>query len=98
VQKEREKAWHDRHIKKKIFWEGNLILLYDSKFKNFSRKFNSHWLRPHIIKKVSDGGVVQLTNLNGQMILGWVNGSTLDIYRDDCVHGASHLKMKGVRS
>jgi hypothetical protein len=31
VQKERDKAWHDRHIKRKTFKEGDLVLMYDSK-------------------------------------------------------------------
>jgi stalled ribosome rescue protein Dom34 len=31
VQKERDKAWHDRHIKRKNFKEGDLVLMYDSK-------------------------------------------------------------------
>ena len=39
VQKEREKAWHDRHIKHKTFKEGDLVLLYDSKFVKFPGKF-----------------------------------------------------------
>jgi hypothetical protein len=29
VQKEREKAYHDRHIKKKEFKQGDLVLVYD---------------------------------------------------------------------
>jgi hypothetical protein len=32
VQKERDKSWHDRHIKRKSFKEGGLVLVYDSKF------------------------------------------------------------------
>jgi hypothetical protein len=31
VKKERDKARHDRHIKKKRFKEGDLVLLYDNK-------------------------------------------------------------------
>jgi hypothetical protein len=31
-QKEREKAWHDIHIKQKQFQVGDLVLLYDSNF------------------------------------------------------------------
>jgi hypothetical protein len=31
VQKERDKSWHDRHIKNKNFKEGDLVLVYDSK-------------------------------------------------------------------
>ena len=32
VVKDQQKAWHDRHIKKKQFVIGDLVLLYDSKF------------------------------------------------------------------
>ena len=38
VQKAREKAWHDRHIKHKTFKVGDLVLLYDSKFAKFPSK------------------------------------------------------------
>jgi hypothetical protein len=31
VQKARGKSWHDIHIKKKKFKEGDLVLMYDSK-------------------------------------------------------------------
>ena len=47
VQKEREKAWHDRHIKYKAFKEGDLVLRYDSKFSKFLGKFQMHWLGPY---------------------------------------------------
>ena len=46
VQKAREKAWHDRHIKNKSFKVGDLVLLYDSKFAKFPGKFFMHWLGP----------------------------------------------------
>lgn len=39
VQKEREKAWHDRHIKMHTFKINDLILLYDSKYDKFPGKF-----------------------------------------------------------
>ena len=51
VQKEREKAWHDKHIKSKIFQIGDLVLLYDSKFVKFpAGKFKTHWLGPYQIQ------------------------------------------------
>lgn len=38
VQKERDKAWHDRHINKNRFKDGDLVLLYDKRFAKFTRK------------------------------------------------------------
>jgi hypothetical protein len=32
VQKERDKSWHDGHIKRNSFKEGDLVLVYDNKF------------------------------------------------------------------
>ena len=58
VQKEREKAWHDRHIKYKAFKEGDLVLLYDSKFAKFLGKFCMHWLGHYQVKHVTNDGVV----------------------------------------
>ena len=46
VQKNREKAWHDRHIKSKAIKAGDLVLMYDSKFVRFPGKFCIHWLGP----------------------------------------------------
>lgn len=39
VQKEHEKAWHDRHIKLRTYKVNDLVLLYDSKFNKFPMKF-----------------------------------------------------------
>jgi hypothetical protein len=54
VQKEREKAYHDRHIKKKTFKQGDLVLVYDSKFIKHPRKFRTHWLGPYEIAYVTE--------------------------------------------
>ena len=81
VQKSREKAWHDRHIKKKQFQQGDLVLLYDSKFMKFPGKFKTHWKGPYIVQRVTDGGAVQLAKLNGEILPSMVNGSRLKKYR-----------------
>jgi hypothetical protein len=47
VQKENDKAWHDRNIKKKIFKEGDLVLLYDKRYLQHPGKFKMHWLGPY---------------------------------------------------
>jgi hypothetical protein len=65
VQKAREKAWHDRHIKHKKFQVGHLVLLYKTKFMHHPMKFQMHWLGPYVIKHVTKACVVQLERLNG---------------------------------
>ena len=83
VQKTREKAQHDRHIKSKAFKEGDLVLLYDSKFIKFPCKFHMNWLGPYQVKYVTDGGTVKLAKLNNEEIPTLVNGSRLKLYRDN---------------
>ena len=65
VQKQCEKAWHDRHIKLCTFKVNDLVLMYDSKFDKFSGKFRMHWLGLYVVKEVTYGGAVQLVKLNG---------------------------------
>jgi hypothetical protein len=66
VQKEREKAYHDRHIKKKEFKQGDLVLLYDNKFMKHLVNFRTHWLGPFEVVYVTEGGAMQLKTLNGE--------------------------------
>ena len=83
VQKEREKAYHDRHIRKKAFNQGDLVLVYDKKFMKHPGKFKTHWLGSYEVAYVTEGGVVQLKNLNGEWKEGLVNGSQLKLYYDN---------------
>ena len=65
VQKEREKAYHDRHIKKNTFKQGDLVLMYDSNFIKHFGKFRAHWLKPCEIAYVTQGGVTRLKTFKG---------------------------------
>lgn len=64
VQKAREGASHDWMIKQRVFQEENMVLLYDSKFLKYLGKFWMHWLGPYVIQHITDGGTVQLKNLD----------------------------------
>jgi hypothetical protein len=79
VQKKREKAYHDRHIKKKAFKQGDLVLVYENKFIKHLGKFRTHWLGPYEISYVTEGGAAQLKTLNGECKEGLVNGSRLQL-------------------
>jgi hypothetical protein len=57
AQKEREKDYYDRHIKRKAFKQGDLVLLYDNKFMKHPGKFRTHWLGPFEVAYVTEGGV-----------------------------------------
>jgi hypothetical protein len=64
VHKARDKAWHDRHIKKKTFKEGDLVLMYDNKSFQHLGKLRMHCLGSYEVKSITDGGVVQLRELS----------------------------------
>jgi hypothetical protein len=81
VQKLRDKAWHDCHIKRNTFKEGDLVFLYDSKALQHPGKLRMHWLGPYEVKVVTDGGVVQLKDLAGADLIGMINKSWLKLYR-----------------
>jgi hypothetical protein len=49
--KETANKWHDRHILRKEFSVGQIVLVYDSKLHMFSRKFKSRWFGPCVIKR-----------------------------------------------
>jgi hypothetical protein len=58
VQKARDKTWHDRHIKRNNFKEGDLVLVYDSKSLQHPGKIIMHWLGPYEVNTVTDGGSI----------------------------------------
>jgi hypothetical protein len=78
-----KKAYHDRHIKKKAFKQGDLVLVYDSKFIKHPGKLRTHWLGPYEITYITKGGVVQLKTLKGEWKEGLVNGSQLKLYYEN---------------
>jgi hypothetical protein len=82
VHKARDKAWHDRHIKRKTFKEGDLVLLYDNKTLQHPGKLRMHWLGPYEVKTIMEGGAVQLRDLAGAYLRGMVNESRLKLYKD----------------
>jgi hypothetical protein len=82
VQKARYKSWHDRHIKKKTFKEGDLVLMYDNKLLQHPRKLRMHWLGPYEVKLVIDGGAIHLRDLSGTKRRGMINGIRLKLYKD----------------
>ena len=79
VQHQRAK-WHDRYIKERKFQEGDWALLFDSKFKDFKGKFQTHWLGPYEIDKVFNNGVVRIKTIDEFWISLIVNGHRLKIY------------------
>jgi hypothetical protein len=82
VQETRDKSWHDRHMRKKTFKEGDLVLMYDNKSFQHLGKLRMHWPGPCEVKSVTNGGYVQLRDLSSAEIRGMINGSRLKMCKD----------------
>ena len=65
--KDRTKLWHDNHSMKKKFYEGDFVLLYNSRLKLFLGKLKSRWSGPFKVVKVYPYGVVKISNDKGKV-------------------------------
>lgn len=79
IQQQRSKC-HDKYIKERKFQPGDWALLFDSKFKNFQGKFQTHWLGPYEIENVFDNGAVRIRIIDEEKVPLLVNGHRLKIY------------------
>ena len=76
--KDHTKSWHDRHLTKKEFQEGELVHLFNSRLKLFPGKLKSKWSCPFKVVKIYLHGAVDLANANGEIFK--VNGHRLKPY------------------
>ena len=63
--KDLTKLWHDKHMAKKEFHEGDLVLLYNSRLKLFPGELKSRWSGPFKIVKVYPYGAIDIANDKG---------------------------------
>ena len=77
--KEQTRKWHDQRIIRKDFWEGQLVLLFNSRLKLFPGKLKSRWSGPFVVHKVYPHGATEIKNLSNGDIFK-VNGQRLKPY------------------
>ena len=73
-----QKRFHDRHIIKKEFKLGELVLVYT--FKKFQSKFFKASQGPFVISSVSSSGAVTLSTLDGEEMTKWISGCCVKKY------------------
>ncbi|XP_058002337.1 uncharacterized protein LOC131179495 [Hevea brasiliensis] len=85
IYKERTKAWHDRHIRKKEFKEGDLVLLFNSILKMFPGKLKSRWTSSYRVVRIFPHGAVELWSersgnfkVNGHRLKHYITGEPLE--------------------
>ncbi|XP_025678743.1 uncharacterized protein [Arachis hypogaea] len=84
--KEKEKAVHDKNIKRREFRAGDQVLLYNSRLRLMQGKLRSKWDGPYMVEKVEPYGVVHLSHPSSPTFFK-VNGHRLKLY-----HGAKVSK------
>ena len=76
--KERTKKVHDAHIMRRVFKEGDLVLLFNSRLRFFPGKLRSRWSGPFKVEKVLPFGAVDISGNDGTPFR--VNGQRLKVY------------------
>lgn len=54
------RRWNDKHVLRKEFWEGDMILFCNSRLKFFPKKLMSRWSRPFKVIKVFSNGIIKV--------------------------------------
>ena len=62
---------------------GGLVLLYDSRHKEFPGKLHTRWLGPYKVTEVFSNGSLQLEDLDGNWMDTRVNGSRVKKYHPE---------------
>jgi hypothetical protein len=78
IYKERTKKWHDKRISRKIFKQGDIVLLFNSRLKLFPGKLRSRWSGPFQITNVFPSGAVEIKGKSIEPFI--VNGKRLKHY------------------
>jgi transposase InsO family protein len=79
--KEKTKRWHDKHIVRREFREGDIVLLYNSRLRLFPGKLKSRWNGPYQVQKVFNHGAIEIWSERTGAFK--VNGQRLKHYNHD---------------
>nr|GEV44200.1 reverse transcriptase domain-containing protein [Tanacetum cinerariifolium] len=78
IYKEKSKRLHDSKIKNRVFYIGDIVLLFNTRLKIFSGKLKSRWSGPFTISQVFPYATVELSQPDGPNFK--VNGHHLKHY------------------
>jgi hypothetical protein len=91
IYKEKQKKVHDKQILRMQFQQGELVLVYDSKFHLFPGKFKSLWYGPCTVKRVMDNGAIEVQStshgrflVNGQRLKHYLPGDSMLMGEEEC--------------
>jgi hypothetical protein len=75
IQANRKEIFDDKLPEDHGIRNGGLVLLYDSRHKEFPGKLHTHWLGPYKVTEIFPNGSLQLEDLDGKWMDTRVNGS-----------------------
>ena len=78
-QAKRSKKYNAK-MKPVVIKEGDLVLMFDSRYMLFPGKFHTRWIGPFTAKKIYPNGSVQLEDMDGDELETRINGSRLKKY------------------
>ncbi|XP_015964961.1 uncharacterized protein LOC107488702 [Arachis duranensis] len=90
--KEKMKAVHDKHIKRREFRPEELVLLYNSRLRLMPGKLRSKWEGPYRVEKVEPYGVFHLHHPSSSKFIK-VNGHCLKLYHGEKIKDNKELKV-----
>jgi len=81
AQKKRVKAQYEKHVKPRVFSEGDVVLLYDQNRDMLGAgKFEAMWRGPYIVRRVLEKGAYELVDYDGIPLSEPRNGLYLKKY------------------
>ncbi|XP_015950220.1 uncharacterized protein LOC107475097 [Arachis duranensis] len=90
--KEKMNAVHDKHIKRREFRPGELVLLYNSRLRLMLGKLRSRWERPYRVEKAEPYGVFHLRHPSSSKFIK-VNGHRLKFYHGEKMKDHKELEV-----
>ncbi|XP_015970536.1 uncharacterized protein LOC107494015 [Arachis duranensis] len=90
--KEKMKAVHDKHIKRREFRLGELALLYNSRLRLMPGKLRSRWEGPYRVEKAEPYRVFHLCHPSSSKFIK-VNGHRLKLYDGEKMKDHKELEV-----
>ncbi|XP_015955284.1 uncharacterized protein LOC107479695 [Arachis duranensis] len=90
--KEKVKAVHNKHIKRREFRPGDLVLLYNSRLRLMPGKLRSRWEGPYIVEKAEPYRVFHLSHPSSPNCIK-VNGHRLKLYHGEKMKEHKELEV-----
>ncbi|XP_057755863.1 uncharacterized protein LOC130975046 [Arachis stenosperma] len=90
--KEKMKAVHDKHVKRREFRPGKLVLLYNSRLRLMPGKLRSRWEGPYRVETAKPYGVFHLSHPSSSNLIK-VNGHRLKLYHGEKMKDNKELEV-----